>query len=208
MTEPTLSILICTLEGRESQFNDLIKSLKDNTSWHETFFESKSYVFRRNDGLVEILSFFDDGKLSTGTKRNVLLQAALGMYISYIDDDDEIASYYIEEILKGAESDCDCMGMLGYMTTNGANKIGWELSKDFQNDTVTRNGKPFYIRKTNHIAPVKRELALKTMFPDISNGEDKDYSDRLNPLLKTEYKIPMPDMYHYRYVTRQKEYLR
>jgi glycosyltransferase involved in cell wall biosynthesis len=191
MVEPVLSILICTLPDRKAMFDFLVSSL-----------------INQYEGLDVDIAYNFNEKISTGAKRNELLNGASGKYISFIDDDDEVSPYYIQEILKGAETDCDCMGMLGYMTTNGANKIGWELSKDFQNDTVTRNGKPFYIRKTNHIAPVKRELALQTMFPDISNGEDKDYSDRLNPLLKTEYKIEMPDMYHYKYITRQKEYLR
>lgn len=186
-----LSILICTLPDRKEQFEKLLSDL------------AKQY----NGTDIQIAYNFDVN-ISTGAKRNELLKIATGKYIVFIDDDDEVSPMYLEEILKGAETDCDCMGMLGYMTTNGVDEIGWELSKDFQNDTVIRNGKKFYIRKTNHIAPVKRELALQIMFPDISNGEDKDYSDRLNHLLKTEYKIETPDMYHYKYITRKKEYLR
>lgn len=194
MVEPVLSILICTLDDRLNEYMKLILELVEQ--------------IKNKIGVVEVLVESDNGEISTGAKRNLLLQRARGKYVCWVDDDDEISPYYVEEILKGAEMDCDCMGILGYMTTNGADEIGWELSKDFENDTITRNGKRFYIRKTNHIAPVKRELALLTMFPDISNGEDKDYSDRLNPLLKTEYKITMPDMYHYKYITRQKEYLK
>lgn len=188
----TLSILICTLEERLSEYMKLVESLVDQ--------------IKDKIGVVEVLVESDNGGVTTGAKRNKLLERAKGRYVCWVDDDDEIAPYYIEEILKAAEFDCDCIGISGYMTTNGANEIGWELSKYFQNDTTIRDGKPFYIRKTNHISPVKRELALQTMFPDKSNGEDKDYSDRLNPLLKTEYKITMPDMYHYKFSSFNKAY--
>lgn len=185
----TLSILIPYVEQHKDLLQELILSLSDQYSGFE----------------VEVI--VDDNEYdSTGEKRNRLLQKASGKYIVFIDADDEIMPYYIEEILKAAESDADCIGISGYMTTDGANKIGWELSKDFQNDTVVRNGRKFYIRKTNHLSPVKRELALQTMFPDKSNAEDKDYSDRLNPLLKTEYKIADKPMYHYKYVTHNKTY--
>lgn len=172
-------------------YNDLVKSLTE-----------------QYNGLEVELIYDDNEDDSTGKKRNRLLKKASGDYIVFIDADDEVANYYIKEILEAAKFDCDCMGIRGYMTTNNTSEIDWELSKDFPNDTITKNGKRMYLRKTNHIAPVKRELALQTMFPDIGNGEDKDYSDRLNPLLKTEYKIEAPDMYHYKYTTGNKKYLK
>ncbi len=190
MIEPTLSILIPCVRKHEFFLEQLLEELNE---------QIKPFPNR-----VEILVDKNE-KDSTGKKRNRLLENARGKYIVFIDADDEVFPCYIEEILIGAETDCDCMGMTGIMTTNGRNQIGWELSKDFQNNTVTRKGKPFYIRKTNHISPVKRELALQTMFPDISNAEDKDYSDRLNHLLKKEYKI-IPLMYHYIFQTHNKTY--
>ena len=184
-----LSILIPFVYQHRDFYEELVKSLEQQYNGHD----------------VEIIS--DDSETdSTGVKRNRLLQKASGKYVVFIDADDYVMPYYIDEILKGAESDADCIGMQGWMTTDGGNKIGWELSKDFQNDTVIRNGKKFYIRKTNHISPVKRDLALRVMFPDKSNAEDKDYSDRLNPLLKTEYKIGDKLMYHYRFTTKNKTY--
>jgi glycosyltransferase involved in cell wall biosynthesis len=183
-----LSILVPFVEQHRECFNELCKALVKQYSGTD----------------VEMV-YDDDEYASTGEKRNRLLNKASGKYIVFIDADDEVTDCYIDEILKGAESDCDCMGIKGWMTTDGTSRIDWELSKDFQNDTIIRNGKRFYIRKTNHIAPVKRELALQTMFPDKSNAEDKDYSDRLNHLLKTEYKIE-PLMYHYKYQTKNKTY--
>ena len=40
-----------------------------------------------------------------GTKRNKLLSLASGKYIVFLDDDDLIASDYVEKILKACASD-------------------------------------------------------------------------------------------------------
>jgi hypothetical protein len=45
---------------------------------------------------------------------------------------------------------------------------------------------------------VKRDLALRTKFANISRGEDKDYSIRLKPLLKHEAIIEEV-LYHYEF---------
>jgi hypothetical protein len=92
------------------------------------------------------------------------------------------------------------------MTTNGKNKIDWYLAKDNPNITVIKNGINVYLRTTNHITGVKREIALKGMFPEKSNAEDKEYSERINKFLKTEYLIEKP-LYHYRYSTFNKSYI-
>lgn len=191
MSEPILSILICTLPERELMLFGLISDLDNQI-------EDKSVVEVVIDDRVGV---------STGSKRQSLLEKARGKYISFIDDDDSVPPYYIDEILKGAQTDCDCMAINGIMTTDGTNEIDWRLSKDNPNTTIFENGKAIYLRTCNHIAPVKRELALLAGFPDISNGEDKEYSERLNKFLKTEFKIEH-EMYHYQYITRQKEYLK
>lgn len=210
-----LSILIATLSRREHQFCKLMDELIEQAREQSSIKSATIFHVKGESGLniafvtdcVECLYYRDSGELMTGFKRQKLLEAAKGEYIVFCDDDDSVPSYYIEEILKGVEYGCDCMGMLGVMTTNGTDRIEWELSKDFQNETIIRNGKKFYIRKTNHIAPVKRELALKAGFENISNGEDKNYSEKLNKYLQTEYKMPY-EMYHYDYQSGFKEYLK
>jgi hypothetical protein len=44
------------------------------------------------------------------------------------------------------------------------------------------------------------------MFPDKSNAEDKEYSERLNKHLKTEVIIESP-IYHYDFSTHNKQYV-
>jgi hypothetical protein len=43
-----------------------------------------------------------------------------------------------------------------------------------------------YYRCPNHLNPIKREIALQVMFPELSRGEDRDFSMRVKRLLKKE----------------------
>lgn len=190
----TISILICSLESRNAQLNDLLQELRRQ-------------CIECNATDVEVLTNVDNKQKSTGKKRNELLHEATGKYIIFIDDDDWIEPCYISELLIAANSDADCFAINGWMTTNGSNRIDWRLSKNYENRTIKENGHtPVYLRTTNHITAVKRELALQIGFPDKSNAEDKYYSDRVSKLCKTEYQI-IPMMYHYRFLTGNKEYL-
>lgn len=183
-----LSILICSLHSRSHLLAEL-----------------KAILQPQLTSDVELLIEVDNKEISTGAKRNILLNRAQGKYIVFIDDDDMVNENYVDRILAACAFDSDCIAINGKITTNGMNEIDWRLSKNYENITIKENGKDIYLRKTNHIAPVKRELALKAMFPNISNAEDKAYSEALNPYLKTET-IILEQMYHYRYLTNNKEY--
>lgn len=157
------------------------------------------------DGLMQILSLqiMDEVEVITdssmnyniGTKRNKLLSLASGEYIVFVDDDDRISPKYVELILSSIENNPDCVGMSGYMTTNGVNMEQWHISMDYG---YWRKENGVYLRTPNHISPVRRELALKVGFPEVTSGEDAEYSRRLFPLLKTETKIE-GNIYHYDY---------
>lgn len=131
-----------------------------------------------------------------GKKRNDLLRIANGEYIVFVDSDDEISPNYISLILEACKSGSDCIGINGTITTNGQNERQWFISKEFK--TWHERGN-IYFRTPNHISPVKRELALLAGFPEISFGEDYEYSMRLLPHLKTETIIKQ-NIYHYAYV--------
>lgn len=163
-----------------------------------------SHILTYNNEL-EIIIDIDSKQVTTGEKRNRLVSAAKGDYVIFIDDDDEVPNYYIKELLKACESNADCFAINGKMTTDGAKEIKWRLSKDYENITIKENGVDVYLRKTNHITAVKREIALKCLFPNKSNAEDKSYSDAINKFLKSEFVISLP-MYHYKFSTKNKEY--
>lgn len=184
MSEITLSILIGTMPSRIAQYNELLKMLQANG---EDFPNVE----------VGVDSSMD---YNIGAKRNKLLQQAKGEYIVFIDDDDEITSNYVSLILEACKSGSDCIGISGIITTNGGDKRQWHISKDYGSWYTGPDGT--YYRTPNHISPVRRELALQAGFPEISFGEDAEYSRRLLPLLKTEVKIEQ-NIYHYKYVNNK-----
>ena len=137
---------------------------------------------------------------TTGKKRNHLLTLSKGKYVVFIDDDDEIVENYIELILAALEQhpNVDCVGMRGYVTFDGQRRKDWSISINHQYWHETPQQ---YLRTPNHISPVKREIAMTIMFPDLTIGEDKVYSDGIYPLLKNEVYIDQ-HLYHYKYISK------
>lgn len=210
-----LSILICSLESRHEALEALLKELLvqinaatvDISQPVRNAKDIPCIVAQPASRFIEILTEVDNKEMTTGKKRNLLLLRATGKYVIWVDDDDWVEPCYISELLKAAESDADCFAMNGWITTNGTHRIDWRLSKNYETKTIKENGhKQVYLRKTNHITGVKREIALQVGFPDISNAEDKWYSERVAPLCKTEHQI-VPMMYHYRFNSHNKEYV-
>lgn len=175
-----LSILIATMPERQKQFYALLDGLNGQLVYIQD---------------VEIIS---DASLSynIGIKRNSLLSRATGEYVVFIDDDDLIAPNYVSLILEACNKGTDCIGINGYITTNGKNRRQWFISKEYGKWFTGQDGT--YYRTPNHISPVRRELALRAGFPEVKFAEDFAYSMALLPLLKTECLISTP-LYHYRY---------
>jgi len=193
-----LSILICTIEERREQFESLISSIRK----HNIFFGSQI-----NRGLfqcitdytkfVEIICYSDNKEISVGKKRQELLIRAEGEYIVFLDDDDLPSENYIDIILKAISEKPDCVGMNVAMTTNGANPQRCCHSLIYPEWKNNVDGWD-YVRNITHFNPVKRELALQVGFKDLRFGEDKEYSDAVTKLCKTEVYIEEP-LFHYRY---------
>jgi len=163
-----LSILICSLKKRHKALSKLLDNLQEQCTEE-----------------IEILVDTDQGQITTGAKRNKLLQNAVGNYIAFVDDDDMVSDDYVSKILQAIQEDSDCCSLQGLMT----NKRGvFKFIHSLEYKSWFKNGDMYY-RYPNHLNPVKRELALKIGFPNISKGEDRYYSDHLYPLLKTEAKI-------------------
>lgn len=178
-----LSILIPSLDRRKHYLDRLISILTPQLT---------------DD--VEVVVNTDDGKKSIGTKRNELLRNATGDYIAFVDDDDIVEPYYVEEILKAIDQNPDVVGMhllhvedgvLRGLTYHSLKYTHWwdEPNKD---DSNLKN----YYRNPNHLNPIRREIALHVGFPEINFGEDKDYSYKIRQYLKTEVYIDKP-IYHY-----------
>lgn len=149
----------------------------------------------------------DRGTITTGEKRNRLLQRATAKYFWFVDDDDMILRGAINAILIAAQTDCDVMAVNGIMTTEGQNERQWFIALGNPYEAAQLEGKEIYLRYPNHITPMKTELVKDIKFPDTSNFEDKAWADavKASGRLKTETKIDIP-IYHYRYSHFNKTY--
>ena len=167
-----LSILICSLNRRKHFLDKLLSKLEA----------------QQNDQ-VELITSIDDGELSIGAKRQKLLEDSNGEYIVFIDDDDDVSEDYVQKILSAIKSEPDVVGIHLIMNHDGHLSGKTYHSIKYKNwyDAPSENPQwRYYYRNPNHLNPVKRNLALQVGFKDISNGEDRDYSMRLLPLLATE----------------------
>ncbi|HSY76898.1 MAG TPA: glycosyltransferase [Bacteroidia bacterium] len=181
-----LSILICSLQKRLTQFALLCEHLQNQAQGKP----------------VEILWLGDNKTMSVGEKRNKLLSISKGDYVAFVDDDDWVADDYVDAILRGIEQKKDCICFDAVYSTDEGDKIPVHYSVNNLLN-VDEPGKP-RLRVPNHLIPIKREYALATKFLEKNFGEDTDYGLRVRRLLKTEYKIDRP-MYYYRFSTQTSE---
>jgi len=181
-----LSILICTMPHRAEMFCALYNKLK--------------YQILCSEQPMQVqLLWDDDAKLTTGEKRNNLLNQASGDFIVFVDDDDDVDDNYVDEILKVIieNPNIDCIGINGMITFDGNRSKPWSISIQHGHWHETDE---MYLRTPNHISPVRRSIALQAKFPDITYGEDMEYSKRILPMCKLEACIDKP-LYHYKYIT-------
>jgi hypothetical protein len=148
-------------------------------------------------GEVEILSNSRMG-ISTGKKRNELINESKGEFIVFIDDDDEVYDWYVKEIYGCLKKNpkIDCVGINGVISFSGTNHKQWFISKEYGHWYETPDA---YFRTPNHISPVRKSIASAIGFPDMHHGEDFTYAMGILPLLKHEEKIDKP-LYHYKFV--------
>jgi glycosyltransferase involved in cell wall biosynthesis len=185
----TLSILICTLPERFEKLKRLqnillpqVERYKDQVSVH----------------------YHDAGRaLPTGTKRNQLVEQSQSDYFVFIDDDDIVSSFYIDEIVKAMAHNPDVITFHGWMTTNGNNRANFTIK--LGSEYTERSG--HYYRFPNHLCPMKRANVNMIKFPDVWEREDYIWAKQINDkrLLKSEVHINA-DIYHYDFTTNKPSY--
>lgn len=183
-----LAILIPTLPERTAQFTTLYRELQRQCML--------------TDGAIAIVHNDQGREVPTGTKRNYLLRDAQLLnaeYICMVDDDDNISAGYVHNIMEGVNQGVDVVTFNGYMTTNGAHRVDFEirLGENYEE----RGGK--YYRYPNHLCAFKRTLVEHVPFEDIYMGEDYRWATKVRDLglLKTSYHIEK-QIYHYDYKTK------
>lgn len=163
-----LSLLIPTLPYRKPQMLALMRQIA----------EQLEVLPLHRARTVETMVMQTRGDEPTGTVRNFLLKNANGEYVAFIDDDDALTSGYVKSLLDALDADPkpDAVGFEVQHMLNGEPALLYRMSREFE--VADGTGRPI-----NHLAAVRRELALKAGFPDVTLAEDKAYSERLLPML-------------------------
>lgn len=183
-----LSICICTLpEQRNVQYLERLMNLLGPQ-------------VERCKSQVQILINDAPRTKTTGEKRNMLYDLACGEYVVCIDDDDVVPDYYVDEILKAAESKPDVITFKGYMTTDGHSRVDFVLRLGEKYEE--RNG--VYYRYPNHIVPMRKAAISGFRFPHLTQREDYIFATQIHEAqaLKTEVHIDK-FMYVYDFKTKK-----
>lgn len=181
-----LSILISTLTSRAALLGPLL--LKLSHQLHQLPVQD-----------VEIVVFEDQKEHTVGWKRNRLIDEARGIFVCFVDDDDDISDDYVwqlrEAIMRNPK--VDCVGFRGLMSVagQGSRQVHYSL----ENTANMESGGTYY-RYPGHLTPVRKEKVLECRFPDQSFGEDADFSMQLarRKCLRSEAFVDKV-LYHYQF---------
>jgi hypothetical protein len=173
--KPLLNILICTLTKRVDSFNRLINKLNNQ-------------IINANYNDVKVLYLSDDGEMTIGKKRNMLLEQSDAKYICFIDDDDDISDNYVELVRNGCLSNKDCVSLNGIISFNQQYSKFFIHSLKYESYYEENS---VYYRPPNHLNAIKKDLVKDIKFEEINFGEDTDWAMKVCNLgiLKTENEI-------------------
>ncbi len=178
-------ILIPTIVERKAMFDWLVENLNNQI---------------KDNGLEEeviVYSLSDNREMSIGDKRNKLIQMADSEFTCFVDDDDAVSTNYVKLIYDAIKKDNDCVSLVGEITIDGKNPKTFIHSIRYK-EYSEKNG--IYYRPPNHLNPIKREIAIKKMFPEVNFNEDTQWTMAIcnDNLIKTESQIDEP-YYFYRF---------
>lgn len=202
------SILIAGIPERYHTVQPLLLSLLEYQS-----------VARMPD--VELLYLLDNKRRPVGAKRNDLLAAARGEYISYIDDDDEVASDYVSRIYRAIvqtrkserPADVVCFRQQAHLSPHGIiHDCYYSLAHYHQRKPEQRrmlepslgpDGKPLpnvlkWTGPPAHTMAWRRALVADLQFPEQTFGEDVGWVDLACQRAKTEVQLEQV-LYHYKF---------
>jgi len=188
-----LSILVPTVHTRYKTFLPKIQ---------EQLYSQYNSLSIEQQKEVEILILGCTKSMMLGEKRNVMIDIAQGEYVVHVDDDDRIDTNYISSLLESIKTyNTDVITFFAEVTINGENpKIcDYSLRHGYDHNTQTH-----YNRLPNHITCIKKELAQKVSFPNLTYGEDKLFAELAKNVLKSEHQIQKV-LYYYDYNEKTSE---
>jgi hypothetical protein len=150
---------------------------------------------------VEAVITYFDSRCPIGENRAMMIEAAVGEYVNFIDDDDLVPDHYVATIYPLLDG-VDYIGFQGRVYKDGVlQKPGFHSLK-YGAWWEDENG---YYRDLSHLNPIRRVLAMAGQM-EKHHGcyeEDRKWATNLRELglVKTEHYINQ-EMYYYYYRTK------
>jgi hypothetical protein len=149
-----------------------------------------------NDRPVEIVALVDNKCSSIGRKRNLLLSHAKGRFITFVDDDDDVAYDYVTTLVDAIhqDPDVDCIVFDAWVTLDGGDGRLCRYGIEYE-DHDTPDA---YYRKPNHICCLRRDIVGSVPFEDISYHEDFRWATAIHGRLTRQTRVDRT-LYAYQY---------
>jgi len=151
---------------------------------------------------VEHLVLLDNKRRTVGGKRDALLRAARGKYVSFCDDDDWVGPDYVPSILEAAASNPDVITFRQHCTVDGEEgEIEFGLGNP--NEAFCPGGTAR--RNAWHVCAWRRSLAILSHFPAVNYGEDWAFAGPLCELPGLREEHVGRVLHFYQYDSRKSE---
>lgn len=173
------TILIATLGQRATRFRRLLDVLLPQLDAH--------------GGTVRVCALYNNGERPLGHVRQALIDHAETTYVSFIDDDDLVPSYYVDEVASRLD------GVVDY--------VGWQMQCYVDDRTLLptyhslryarwHHDDRGYYRDVSHLNPIRTELARYGDFRRGDPPEDVSWVQQVRPYVQTEAYVDKV-MYYY-----------
>lgn len=138
--------------------------------------------------MVEHLVLFDNRTRSVGLKRQALLDSALGDYIAFVDDDDDVSDDYVIALLTAIIQHAPDVITFEQDAHHDHFHSRVIFGINNPDENFNTNGG---ITKRNvwQVCAIRREIARRGIFPDIMDGEDRAWCAQIRPFLRTSHHI-------------------
>lgn len=204
MTQPILSILIPTVNGRESECANLgnycIRQFEQlGQKWvYATQIKEGIEAFRTTYTECEIVTYRDDKIITIGEKREWLYQKAKGKFSLMLDDDDSILDNAIQLILEAIKSNPEipCITFKERCMINGIYKSS--NHSIIYSQWMDNSDGYDYIRCPFYKDVIRTDIAKSVPFEHIRYNEDERWSMAIKPFLDQEIHLE-EEIYHYIY---------
>lgn len=184
---PTWTILVPTLGERRPLFERLMAGLLPQLDPYA--------------GRVRVVGWHNDGSPSLPKIRQAMVLGTETDYLSFVDDDDLVPPYFVDEVVAALETRPDYVGFQVQCYSDGAPTAVSYHSLAYSR---WRNLSGRYERDISHINPIRTALARRADFTRTRAGgaEDRAWAEQLRRarVLRSEVVVDRI-MYHYLFTT-------